>query len=256
MANPNTGRFNWHELMMTDADVSVKFYTQLFGWTVQEMDMGPAGKYRLFNAGGVPVGGAIVASPGVPSNWLVYVAIEDTHATVKKVGELGGKVMVPPTEVPGMVHFAIAVDPHGAAFGVVKGLGPNAADPPYDGPPRHNTFVWDELHTSDKEGAAKFYTALFGWGSKVGTDAMQYHHWLHTPNGKDIGGMMKLMQPGVPPHWLAYVGAADVDAQTKKVKELGGKVLMDPMTIEKVGKFSVVQDPSGATFALYRDARL
>lgn len=62
--------------------------------------------------------------------------------------------------------------------------------------------------------------------------------------------------PNVPPHWLPYIAASDVDASTAKVKELGGKVLMDAMDIEKVGKFSVVQDPTGAAFALFRSARV
>jgi uncharacterized protein len=255
MANPNTGRFTWHELMSTDVATAVKFYTELFGWKSQEMDMGPAGKYRMLMHGDIPVGGAMSAMQGAPSAWLTYVGAENPDATMKQVTELGGKVLVPPTTVPDTVRFAIAADPQGAVFGVVQGLGPRANDAPYDGPPRPGTFTWDELHTKDQEKAGAFYSKIFGWTGKVADgDPMKYWHWMNA--GKDIGGMMTLMMPNVPPHWLAYLAVTDVDASTAKVKDLGGKVLMEPMALEKVGKFSVVQDPTGAAFALFRSARV
>src|SRR5262245_5151895 len=126
MNNPNTGRFMWHELMTTDPAAAAKFYGELLGWTVQEVPMGPAGTYRLFSHGGKQVSGCIEARPGVPSNWLVYVAADDPDATMNQIAELGGKILVPPTTVPDMVRFAVAMDPLGAAFGVLKGLGPGA----------------------------------------------------------------------------------------------------------------------------------
>jgi predicted enzyme related to lactoylglutathione lyase len=152
-----------------------------------------------------------------------------------------------------MLRFAIVMDPQGAAVGIMQGLGAGA-DAPMP-PPAPNTFVWDELHTKDQAAAGKFYSQVFGWTGKVGEgDPMKYWHWMNA--GQDIGGMMDLMSPHAPPHWLAYLGVADVDASTAKVRELGGKVHMEPMDIEKVGKFSVVEDPTGAHFALFRSARL
>ena len=57
-------------LNVSDLDRSVRFYTALFGWTVQEMNMGPAGTYRLFMKGDKGIGGAMTAPPGAPSHWL------------------------------------------------------------------------------------------------------------------------------------------------------------------------------------------
>lgn len=253
MANPNAGRFSWHELMTTDAAGAAKFYAALFGWQVQEVDMGPMGTYRLFLAAGKQVGGAMAAPPNVPSHWLTYVTTDDADASAKKAEELGAKIVVPPTTVPDMVRFAVAMDPQGAGFGILKPLGPGADEPMPEGPLGPGHFVWNELYTKDKDSAAKFYGALFGWTGKVAEgDPMQYFHWMN--QGKDIGGMMNLPAPNIPPHWLAYIGASDVDASTKKVKELGGKVMMDPMDIPRVGKFSVVTDPQGAAFALFRSS--
>jgi uncharacterized protein len=259
MAKPWTGRFTWHELSSTDIDAALKFYTSLLGWTVKEMPMGEMGTYRLLLAGDKQVAGAMAHPPGtpagVPSHWLTYVGVENVDTSAKKVEELGGKLLMPPTSVPEMLRFAVATDPQGAAFGLLQPIGASADNPPPETPSHPGKFVWDELHTKDQPAAANFYGALFGWTGKVGADdAMKYWHWINA--GKDVGGMMTLMQPNVPPHWLAYVAASDVDGSTKKVADLGGKVLMEPMDIPTVGKFSIVQDPTGAVFALYRSAHL
>jgi len=196
----------------------------------------------------------MASPPGAPSYWMVSIGTENADASAKKIVELGGKLMVPPTTVPDMVRFAVGTDPQGGAFGIAQGLGPGADRPPYDGPARPGLFCWDELHTKDLEAAKKFYGALFGWTGKLGEGEMKYWHWQS--GGKDIGGMMPLMMPNIPPNWLGYIAVSDVDADTKKTKALGGKVMMEPMEMEKVGKFSVVQDPTGATFALFRSARV
>lgn len=255
MALPSTGRFTWHELMTTDAVAATKFYTGLFGWTVDEMPAGPMGTYRIWKQGDVGVGGAMQAPKGVPSHWLPYVGVDNADASAKAVTANGGTVIVPPTTVPDMLRFFVASDPGGAVIGLMQPMGPSANQAPYDGPTRPATFVWDELHSRDLEGAKKFYGAIFGWTGKDGDGEMKYWHWTHA--GKDIGGMMAAMGgPNVPPHWLAYIAVSDVDAMTKKVETLGGKVVMPAMDMPKVGKFSVVQDPTGATFALFRSARM
>jgi predicted enzyme related to lactoylglutathione lyase len=254
MADPNAGRFTWHELMTADTATTAKFYTSLLGWKIQEMDMGPMGTYRLFLNGDKQVGGAMTSPPGVPSHWLPYVSTDSTDATSKRITEFGGKLVVPPTDVPNMVRFAVGLDPQGAGFGIVQNISDRTPEPISDAPPAPGSFCWDELMSKDLPAAAKYYGSVFGWTGKTGEGAMPYWHWKH--GDKDIGGMIALPMPNVPPHWLAYIAVADVDAKTAKVKELGGKILMPSMDIEKVGKFSVVQDTSGASFALFRSARV
>jgi len=254
MANPNTGRFVWHELVTTDAAAATKFYTGLFGWTVQENPMPGGGVYRMFSQGEVMVGGAMSAPSGVPSGWLLYVGVEDVDASAKRIGELGGKIMVPPTTVPDMLRFACGMDPQGAAFGILKGIGPGSDKPPYEGRARPGTFCWDELHTRDTAAAKQFYGGIFGWTGKAG-EHDEYWHWQNA--GKEIGGMTSHMGgPGVPPHWLAYIAVSDVDAVTKKVETLGGRVMVPAMEIPQVGRFSVVEDPTGAVFAPFRSAHV
>jgi hypothetical protein len=185
---------------------------------------------------------------------MSYVTTDDVDAAAKKITEIGGKILVPPTSVPDMVRFACAMDPQGAAFGVLQNISTRPEDPISDDAPPPGTFCWNELHAKDPEAAVKFYGALFGWTTKVTDGPMKYWHWqLGT---KDIGGMMNLPMPQTPPNWLSYIAVADVDGSTEKVKSLGGKVIVPPQDIEKVGKFSIVQEPTGAVFSLFRSARL
>jgi len=117
------GAMCWNELATSNVDAAGKFYSATFGLTTDPMDMGPAGTYTIFEAGTERIGGMMALSPqmkGVPSHWLTYFAVADCDATVKKVGELGGKVLKPPTDVPNVGRFAVCQDGQGAAFAVIK----------------------------------------------------------------------------------------------------------------------------------------
>jgi len=113
-------------------------------------------------------------------------------------------------------------------------------------------FIWYELDTIDVKGAIKFYKDVIGWGTQPFDD--NYAIW--TVGATGIGGVMTLPDEykkiGMPPHWLAYVAADDVDALTKKAESLGGKTYVPPSDIPTVGRFSVIADPQGAVIALFK----
>ena len=58
-------------------------------------------------------------------------------------------------------------------------------------------------------------------------------------------------QAGVPDHWLKYVAVEDTDAAWNKAGQLGATQLAPPMDVPGMGRFAVLADPSGATFALW-----
>lgn len=116
------------------------------------------------------------------------------------------------------------------------------------------SFSWPELGTSDEKGAKQFYTSLFGWSfvdSPAGPDMI---YTRLQKRGKDVGALYKMgpQQKGIPPHWTTYVTVVSADDTAKKVKELGGKVLMEPFDVMEYGRMAVVQDPQGAAFALWQ----
>ena len=117
------GAMCWNELMTPNVDVAGRFYCTTFDWTAAPMDMGPAGTYTIFKAGTTQVGGMMARPPemkDVPPHWLTYFAVTDCDGTAKKVGELGGKVLRPPTDIPNVGRFAVCRDGQGAAFAVIK----------------------------------------------------------------------------------------------------------------------------------------
>jgi uncharacterized protein len=117
------GAMCWNELATSNVDAAGKFYRATFGWTAEQMDMGPGGTYTIFKAGDERVGGMMALTPqmkGVPPHWLTYFAVADCDGTAKKVTELGGQVLVPPTDIPEVGRFAVSRDGQGTAFAFIK----------------------------------------------------------------------------------------------------------------------------------------
>jgi predicted enzyme related to lactoylglutathione lyase len=119
---PNS--FSWNELHTRDMNAATEFYTKVFPWATRVNEIpggGSAYTEFLVNdksvAGGMPMGPEMPAS--VPPHWLVYFAVADTDASVKRAQELGGTVMSPAMDIP-QGRFAVLVDPQGAAFGIIK----------------------------------------------------------------------------------------------------------------------------------------
>jgi len=118
------------------------------------------------------------------------------------------------------------------------------------------TFCWIELGTSDPAAAKAFYSKLWGWKDQdlpmPGMDAPYTMFGLGEK--KTVAGMYKLppQMQGVPPHWLGYVQVEDVDAMQKKAEGLGGKTMAPPMDVADMGRMVVLQDPTGAVFALWQ----
>ncbi|UCD65233.1 MAG: VOC family protein [Candidatus Zixiibacteriota bacterium] len=116
----------------------------------------------------------------------------------------------------------------------------------------HGTFCWNELMTRDVPAAAKFYSELLGWeAADSGMPGMKYT--VFKIAGKDAGGLMEMpaeIPKEVPDHWMTYIAVADIDAVVKKTLELGGTVLHGPQEVPGVGRFAVIQDPTGAVVSL------
>jgi uncharacterized protein len=122
--------------------------------------------------------------------------------------------------------------------------------------PANGAFCWNELATTDPESAQNFYKTLLGWEIKESKatgeceGSMVYNEIV--VGGQHVGGIYK-MGPEfgqAPSHWVAYVAVDDVDAKARQVWELGGKVCVPPTDIPNVGRFCVINDPTGATIAL------
>jgi len=112
-----------------------------------------------------------------------------------------------------------------------------------------NPFCHVELNTTDVKRAKDFYSKLFNWKLEDTPDGTYTMIGVGEGTG---GGMMKHPVPGAPSFWLAYVLVDDINASTQKAKSLGASVMRDVTEIPGFGSFSVLQDPTGAHFALWK----
>ncbi|HEY8225435.1 MAG TPA: VOC family protein [Pyrinomonadaceae bacterium] len=116
------GSFTWNELMTTDTKKAGDFYSSVFGWRLDKQNFGPI-EYTMLINGDRPNGGMLQITPdmgNIPSNWLVYFAVDDCDAKVQKATELGAKICKPADDIPGVGRFAILTDPQGAGFALIK----------------------------------------------------------------------------------------------------------------------------------------
>ena len=118
-----TGVVSWHELVSSAGEAKAfAFYSKLFGWeTIQEMDMGPMGKYRIFGTDGVQLGGMMDKPENVPvSSWTFYINVDGIDSATERVKAKGGQVIMGPMEVPGGSWIIQGIDPQGAHFALVS----------------------------------------------------------------------------------------------------------------------------------------
>lgn len=124
--------------------------------------------------------------------------------------------------------------------------------------PGHGEFCWTEIVTNDLETCKSFYSNVFGWEfnqSKATGEDFEYLEYGN-PNSHPMGGLFK-MTPEMcgdgevpPPHFMNYIHVDSVDEMATKTFELGGKVIVPPSDIPNVGRFTVIQDPTGGTISL------
>jgi predicted enzyme related to lactoylglutathione lyase len=244
------GTFSWADVATTDQEGAKAFYSGLFGWEAVDMPAGEGVVYTMMRLDGKDVA---AISPqqqqqrdaGVPPAWNSYVTVESADAAADKAGQLGATVHAPPFDVLDAGRMAVIQDPQGAFFmaweprrhigaGLVNGPG---------------ALSWNELASPDVDASAAFYGDLLGWTTDQFEESPQ--RYLIVKNGEQgNGGIRELGDQPAPPHWLVYFGIDDIDTGLAKVEQLGGSTLIGPMDIG-IAKIGVVQDPQGATFAIY-----
>lgn len=241
----------WFELGTTDQSAAKQFYSQLFGWSVNDNPMGPGEFYTMFQMDGHDVCAAYTLQPkiveqGVPPHWNVYFAAPNVDEATAKIAGLGGAVVQPPFDVMDVGRMSICKDPGDALFSLWQ-------------PKRHggagvtgqnNSVCWTELATWDTAKARDFYTGLFGWETKGSANMPTYIEFC--VGGQPRGGLLPMDEQwkGIPPHWGIYFMVANCDAVAAKAKEIGAAVRYGPFSAPGVGRITMLADPQGAGFSI------
>lgn len=103
------------EIAGANGEGLVAFYRDLFGWKIQPS--GPDYWLVTTEEGGIG-GGLMQTRDEMPAYVTVYVSTDDLEDSIRRVGELGGEMVVPPMEIPGVGTFAMVRDPGGNMIGL------------------------------------------------------------------------------------------------------------------------------------------
>ena len=110
----------WFETITSDTERAATFYEALFGWspTVSTATGSPYTEYAL---AGAPIGGMMQLTPemaknGMKPDWCVYFTVKDPDEAARVAAANGGKICVPPTDIPGIGRFCGIISPEGITF--------------------------------------------------------------------------------------------------------------------------------------------
>jgi len=248
------GEFIWYELMTTDVEAARAFYEPVVGWKIGAASAMPGTDYRMIaGSDGAEIAGALaldeeMRAGGARPVWVGYIAVDDVDATAQAIPAMGGQVHVPPQDIPGVGRFAMASDPHGAPFYVMRGTVEGGSSTAFsvDG---IGHCGWNELSSPDQKTALQFYTGLFGWTNpeSMPMGEMGDYHFLCVDDLR-IGASME--DKSHPAHWRHYFRVPSVGVATRAIEAGQGQVLHGPHEVPGGDIIIIAVDPQGAQFAL------
>lgn len=260
MADSDTGAFIWYELMTPDPDAAKTFYDAVIGWDIAPRDVGEGNMdYRMIRrsdggmAGGVLALSQEMRDGGALPAWYGYVHVADVDTAKQAFEAAGGTVHFDQT-MDGVGRMALVTDAQGAPLYVMT---PN----PPEGDPDAKSDVfdyekaqhvrWNELSTTDQDGAIAFYTGLFGWRQEGAMPMGELGDYKFLYRDKGMIGAVMAKPSGMPrSNWVYSIGVDDIDRATAAVSGGGGALIEGPHQIPGGEYSAVCTDPHGVAFGL------
>jgi len=117
------------EIPADDVEKLRKFYSDLFGWKIERMP-GPMEYWAIetvpVDEKGMPVrpgvNGGMMKKQMPEHKPVNYIAVESVDEYSRKIEKLGGKIIAPKQEVPGIGWWAFALDPEGNHFAIFQNI--------------------------------------------------------------------------------------------------------------------------------------
>jgi predicted enzyme related to lactoylglutathione lyase len=114
-----SGALVWNELQSPDLDASAAFYSDLFGWSIEQAE-GMQDVYLTIKNGAANNGGMRELTPPSPPSWLTYFGVSDIDESLATIEALGGSKLAGPIDIQ-IAKLAIVADPQGAVFALYAG---------------------------------------------------------------------------------------------------------------------------------------
>jgi uncharacterized protein len=225
-------------LATSDPAAAGAFYASLFGWEVDDAGSG----FALLRLGGRAVAVLYRQTPearaaGAPPHWTSFVSVEDADATASRAGELGGAaVFREPFDVLDEGRVAAIRDSTGAMVSLWEPGTRLGAELVND----IGAWSWNELATTEVDGARSFYADLLGWTY----EAAEAGYVVVVNAGHRNGGIREQSESerGTPPVWVPYFTVASAHDAARRADEAGGHTLVAR------GRQALVADPQDAAF--------
>lgn len=248
------GRIIWHDLITSTPSESRKFYGDLFGWEFERpavaIGVGGDEAYMLIRHDGELIGGMLDASvlnrDENISQWISVMSVADIEGAVQRATAGGGTVLTAPTDVGSRGVMAVIASPDRAIIALLQTRDGDPAErkPVIDG------WLWNELWTTDLEGASTFYGQLADLEAEdAATGEGQNYRLLKSGDSPRVGILPNPFE-GELPVWVNYIRVEDPAAITAKVPALGGTVIIDARPRSIGGEVAFIAGPSGAGVAL------
>jgi uncharacterized protein len=223
----------------------------------------PLWREDLMNNLGIPIiglGERTDQHSDLPLQWMPHIQVADVAASVKRAVDAGGSILMH-AEVDGRSQWAVLLDLHGAAFGIIPVV-PAGAIPPIEEPSSSDAarpagrISWLELTVVDASAASDFYQQVVGWSVQdvaVGNGAEGYADY--TMLGADGKAAAKVSHArganaGLPPVWLIHLPVGDLAESLRRVEEEGGRVSAARRGEGGDYAYAVIQDVVGVFLAL------
>lgn len=242
----HNGKLVWVDLVTTDPQRAVAFYSTVFDWQPHYF----ADKNYIELSHNDRVVSSVVSydddeAEAGDARWLVSISVTDVDAATQNAVNGGGAILEAPTDLPNRGRYSVISDSQGAVLMLLRATGGD----PTDDSRSLNEWAWAELWTNDIEGAVDFYHALAGYDAMRIPDADGGERVLLGTDGKARATVIPLPWDDVEPNWIPYIPVASATDTLQRIVDAGGTVLEKTGGDELVA-VAIVMGPTGGVFAI------
>ncbi|MGH2500364.1 MAG: VOC family protein [Candidatus Limnocylindria bacterium] len=251
---------SWVDVTGPDPAQLTDFYGAVFDWDFigpGQMPGDPPGEYFVAQVRGRDVAGVASLPPRAEApGWTTYIEVASVDRAAEDVKQAGGAVVVEPFDALPAGRIAVVADPTGAAFCIWEPRerrGAQLVNEP-------SAWSMSALNTGDRDGAAEFYGAVFGWTldsfqlGDIDVGLFRLPGYVggepEQPVPRDLVATMLPQQNGGA-RWSVDFWVDDIDRVVTTVAERGGSIVAEPYDVPPLRQ-AVVADPNGVPFSVSR----
>jgi predicted enzyme related to lactoylglutathione lyase len=243
----HNGKLVWVDLITTDPQEAVQFYSTVFGWQAQYF---ADEKYIEMNRDGRLICSVVLLedeeAQASDSRWLVSISVDDVDDAIQRAVDNGGSVLESPTDLPDRGRYSVISDSQGAVLMLLRATGGD----PVDDLILVDEWAWAELWTNDTDEAESFYKSLAGYDSLRLPDASGGERILLGSDGKARATIVSLPWDDVEPNWIPYIPVSNVADTLQRIDDAGGALLVKSDDSDGSPEVAIVVGPTGGVFAI------